>query len=261
MNENEKYRQAPEAERSGRYDRQLPLFGAAGQSRLANASVFIAGTGGLGSPVATYLAAAGVGRIILLDCDSVERTNLNRQFLHHEKDIGRLKAESGCSKLKSFNPEIDISAVCERLTRENAAALVGDCRIIVDALDNDETRRTLAEYAVATKKPYFHAAVSGYSGQFASFYPDEGPCYFCMFPESEEEEKRIFPIVGATAGIIGSMQANEIIKYITDAGTRHVGKLFVWDGLSGTLDRIETERAGDCPFCHGNGNENREEKI
>lgn len=235
----------------GRYDRQLPIFGAAGQSRLAESSVFIAGAGGLGSPAATYLAAAGVGRIVLLDCDSVEVTNLNRQFLHHAADIGRKKAESGCDKLKSLNPEIGISAVCERMTRENVGDLVGSCRIIVDALDNNETRRILAEYAVRTKRPYFHAAVSGYLGQLASFYPEKGPCYFCVFSEPEEESKTIFPIIGATAGIIGSMQANEVIKYITGTGSSNAGKLFVWDGLAGTLDVIETERNGECPFCRG----------
>ncbi|MCL2550327.1 MAG: HesA/MoeB/ThiF family protein [Methanimicrococcus sp.] len=251
---------------SCRYDRQLPIFGEAGQRRLAEASVFIAGTGGLGSPVATYLAAAGVGRIVLLDCDSVEVTNLNRQFLHHASDIGRKKAVSGRDKLKSFNPEIDVSAVCEKMTRENVAELVGDCRIIADALDNDEARRILAEYAAVTKRPYFHAAVSGYAGQLASFYPEEGPCYFCVFSETEDEkelkdvketedEKKVtFPIVGATAGIIGSMQANAIIQYITDAGSRHTGKLFVWDGRTGVLDVIETERNDECPVCGRLGN-------
>ena len=262
---------------SGRYDRQLPLFGEVGQKKLAESSVFIAGAGGLGSPAATYLAAAGVGKIVLLDCDNVDITNLNRQFLHHTQDTGRKKAESGSDKLKSLNPEIDVSAVCEKLTRDNVGELAGGCGIIVDALDNNETRRILAEYAVATKRPYFHAAVSGFSGQLASFYPDEGPCYFCVFLETEEEikeegieeikeegieegieggngerieENKIpFPIVGATAGIIGSMQANEVIKYITGSGSRHTGKLFVWDGLAGTLDIIETERNGECPFC------------
>jgi len=251
MDQTSKWNFSSENGGSGRYDRQLPIFGEAGQRRLAETSVFIAGTGGLGSPVATYLAAVGVGRIVLMDCDRVEVTNLNRQFLHHTSDIGRKKAESGRDKLKSFNSEIEVAAVCEKLMRENVAELVGDCRIIVDALDNNETRRILAEYAITTKRPYFHAAVSGYSGQFASFYPEEGPCYFCVFSETEEEKNITFPIIGATAGIVGSMQANEIIKYITDTGSRHVGKLFIWDGLTDTLDMIETERNDKCPFCRG----------
>ena len=234
---------------SERYLRQLPLFGEAGQSKLATASVFIAGAGGLGSPVATYLAAAGVGRIVLLDCDMVEATNLNRQFLHHAADIGLEKAKSGTAKLSAFNPEIQISAVCERLTKENVIDLIGDCDIIVDALDNDETRRILAEFAVQNGLPYFHAAVSGFSGQFASFYPNEGPCYFCVFSADESKEKKPpFLIVGATAGIVGSMEAGEVIKYITGK-SKSVGKLFIWDGLNNSLNSIEVEKDEKCPVC------------
>ncbi len=249
---------------AGRYDRQLPLFGKEGQRKLTEASVFIAGAGGLGSPVATYLAAAGVGKIVLLDCDTVEKTNLNRQFLHHEADIGRQKADSGAEKLRSMNPEIQTESVCSLLTEENVEKLVGDCQMIVDALDNDRTRRILAAFAVRTKRPYFHAAVSGFRGQFASFYPDGGPCYFCAFPDTEDinnSEKLTFPIVGATAGIVGSMQANEIIKYITDAGKKHIGKLFIWDGLANTFDFIEIEKEAECEICRQNEkNEHEEEK-
>ncbi|WNY28656.1 Molybdopterin-synthase adenylyltransferase [Methanimicrococcus stummii] len=240
---------------AGRYDRQLPLFGREGQEKLANASVFIAGAGGLGSPVATYLAAAGVGKIVLLDCDTVEKTNLNRQFLHRDADVGRQKAESGAEKLKAMNPEIQVNSVCDLLTAENVENLIGGCQIIVDALDNDKTRRLLAAFAVRTGRPYFHAAVSGFRGQFASFYPKDGPCYFCAFPEAEDEnesnesEQPVFPIVGATAGIIGSMQANEIIKYITNAGKKQVGRLFIWDGLSNSFDVIEIEKDAECAVC------------
>ena len=234
---------------SERYLRQLPLFGEKGQSELAAASIFIAGAGGLSSPAATYLAAAGVGRIVLLDCDTVEATNLNRQFLHHTADIGREKAKSGADKLSAFNPEIQISIVCKRLTKENVANLVGDCDLIVDALDNDETRRILAEFAVQNGLPYFHAAVSGFSGQFASFYPNEGPCYFCVFSADESKEKKpVFPIVGATAGIVGSMEAGEVIKYITGKG-KSVGQLFIWDGLNNSLNSIDVEKDEKCPVC------------
>ena len=234
---------------SDRYLRQLPLFGEVGQSKLASVSVFIAGAGGLGSPLATYLAAAGVGRIVLLDCDTVDATNLNRQFLHHEADIGRKKAKSGADKLSAFNPNVQISAVCERLTKENIAALVGNCNLIVDALDNDETRCILAKFAVQKGLPYFHAAVSGFSGQFASFYPNEGPCYFCVFSEVEADNKKpAFPIVGAIAGIIGSMEAGEVIKYITGK-SKSVGKLFIWDGLNNSLNSIDIEKDENCPVC------------
>ncbi|MDL2261216.1 HesA/MoeB/ThiF family protein [Methanimicrococcus sp. OttesenSCG-928-J09] len=255
---------------AGRYERQLPLFGIEGQQKLAEASVFIAGTGGLGSPVATYLAAAGVGKIVLLDCDSVDVTNLNRQFLHRESDVGRKKAESGSEKLKEMNSEILVESVCGLLNEENVKEIIGDCQIIVDALDNDKTRRILAAFAKQTKRPYFHAAVSGFQGQFAAFYPEIGPCYFCAFPEDEddfeenentsetrnsEKKKPVFPIVGATAGIIGSMEANEIIKYITGAGKIQVGKLFIWDGLSCIFDVIDIESDENCSVC-GKNNKN-----
>ncbi|MDV0445645.1 Molybdopterin-synthase adenylyltransferase [Methanimicrococcus sp. At1] len=248
---------------SGRYARQLPLFGHLGQQKLADASVFIAGAGGLGSPAATYLAAAGVGKIVLLDCDTVDQTNLNRQFLHHESDVGRKKAESGADKLKAMNSEIQVDSICGLLTKENVEKLIGDCQIIVDALDNDQTRGLLAAFAVRTKRPYFHAAVSGFRGQLASFYPEDGPCYFCAFPEAESEayetnetnesKKPVFPIVGAAAGIIGSMQANEIIKYITGAGKNNAGKLFIWDGLTNCFSTIDVEKDPDCPVCGAGG--------
>jgi len=233
-----------------RYQRQLPLFGEDGQKKIGEASVFIAGAGGLGSPVATYLAAAGVGKIVLLDCDIVEETNLNRQFLHFSADIGRKKAESGADKLSKMNPEISVKAVCSQLTEENVEELVGDCRIIVDALDNNKTRRILAAFAVETNRPYFHAAVSGFGGHFASFYPNGDACYFCAFPEAEEEtEKSKFPIIGATAGIIGSMEANEVIKYITEDENKQTGKLFIWDGRTNSFNTIEIEKDENCPIC------------
>ena len=250
---------------SARYDRQKTLLGEEGQEKLSRASVFIAGAGGLGSPVATYLAAAGVGKIVLLDCDTVERTNLNRQFLHHEKDIGKEKAISGAEKLNSFNPEIQIMPVVARLEKENISELAGECQIIVDALDNNETRRLLAAYAFDSQKPYIHAAVSGFQGQLASFYPEAGPCFFCAFPESEEETKSDaknedtdFPIIGATAGIIGAMQANEVIKYIS-SGKKSIGKLFVWDGKNNFFDEIEIEKEKSCPICGRLENEKRKE--
>ena len=236
---------------SNRYKRQLPLFGEGGQQKLREASVFVAGTGGLGSPVSVYLAAAGVGKIVLLDDDVVEETNLNRQFLHFDTDIGRKKAESGADKLCRMNPEISVEAVCCRLTAENAEELVGDCQIIVDALDNDQTRRVLAAVAARTNRPYFHAAVSGFGGQIASFYPDVGPCYFCAFPEAEDEnstEKVLFPIVGATAGIIGSMEAGEVIKYIVGE-KKQTGKLFIWDGRQNSFMAMDLERDEGCPVC------------
>ncbi|WNY24938.1 HesA/MoeB/ThiF family protein [Methanolapillus millepedarum] len=238
-----------------RYSRQLPLFGESGQKALSKATVFVAGAGGLGSPVATYLAAAGVGKIILLDFDAVDETNLNRQFLHHEKDIGRQKAISGSEKLSSQNPYVTTLPVCEKLTPENVAELAEGAGIIVDALDNDETRRILAEFAYRNELPYFHAGVYGFSGQVAVFLPG-GPCFFCAFPAPENKDLSCkisktekFPISGSVCGVIGSLEANEVIKYITKKGELLSEKLLIWDGLSNSFDVIELEKDENCPVC------------
>ena len=239
---------------SERYVRQRPLLGEEGQRKLAQASVFIAGAGGLGSPVATYLAAAGVGHITLLDCDTVDETNLNRQFLHSSKDIGQKKAQSGADKLRALNPEIEITVKTEKLTADNVSDLAGGCQIIADALDNNETRRILARFAQETGRPIFHGAVSGWYGQFAAFVPDKeasGACYFCAFLEESEqknEQEAPFPIVGTTAGIVGSMQANAIVKHIIGIEIE-TGCLFIWDGMKQSLDKIEILKDENCPIC------------
>ncbi|MDV0446588.1 putative adenylyltransferase/sulfurtransferase MoeZ [Methanosarcinaceae archaeon Ag5] len=255
-----------------RYSRQMPLFGESGQKALSEACVFIAGAGGLGSPVATYLAAAGVGKIILLDFDAVDETNLNRQFLHHEKDIGRQKAVSGSEKLSSQNPHITVLPVCEKLTDKNVSELTGGAGIIVDALDNDETRRVLAKFAFNSRLPYFHAAVYGFSGQVSVFLPD-GPCFFCAFPADESNSScelpenvgktgtpakpEKFPISGTVCGVIGSLEANEVVKYITKKGELLSGKLLIWDGLTNSFDQIEFEKDDCCPVCGKCNGENK----
>jgi len=270
---------------SDRYFRQLPLIGKEGQKKLSDAKVFIAGAGGLGSPVATYLAAAGVGQIILADMDTVSPSNLNRQFLHRTADNGRLKALSGAEKLSALNPEIRIIPVTGKITQESVAEMTGDCRIIIDALDNTETRAVLAYHAYRNGLAYFHAGVSGFGGQISSILPgNENPCLFCLYPEmadhliadapasgkkddkesetgsetgseteseTEIEKPAPFPIMGATAGIIGSLEALEVIKYITGCGQVLCGKLLIWDGLSDTTDIIEYEKNDECPVCSG----------
>ena len=232
-----------------RYRRQMPLIGEEGQKKLSQASVFIAGVGGLGSPVAMYLAAAGVGHITLLDSDVVDETNLNRQFLHGSKDTGREKVKSAAEKLRLFNPNIVVTEKAKRLTADNVSDVVGDCQIIADALDNNETRQILARFAQETNRPIFHGAVSGWYGQFAAFLPKSGSCYFCAFPEDEKKiNAEPFPIIGTTAGVLGTIEANAIVKYI-------VGKpvecncLFVWDGITNSLDKIEILKDENCPVC------------
>lgn len=230
-----------------KYSRQILLFGEEGQEKLKKAKVLVAGAGGLGSPVSTYLAIAGVGTIILADFDSVDPSNLNRQFLHHEKDIGRLKIESAKEKLLSMNPDIEVETIAEMLTESNLETLVPECDIIVDALDNLETRHILNRLAIKRKIPLIHGAVTGYDGQVTTIVPGKTPCFYCIFPRISKKE--VFPILGATPGIIGSIQANEAIKFLTGQGKLLEGRLLFWSGLSGNFSEISLSKLNNCPVC------------
>lgn len=233
-----------------KYIRQIMLFGEEGQEKLRKAKVFVAGAGGLGSPVLTYLAIAGVGKIILADFDSVELSNLNRQFLHHEKDAGREKVKSAEEKLLSLNPEIEVVTIREKITEENADSIVPSCDLIIDALDNFDTRHVLNRLAVERKIPLIHGAVSGYRGQATTVVPGKTPCLYCIFPKSFRKE--VFPVLGTTPGIIGSIQANEAIKYLTGQGKLLEGRLLLWDGLTCSFSELNVNKAENCPVCGAN---------
>lgn len=230
-----------------KYSRQILLFGEEGQEKLKNAKVMVAGAGGLGSPVSTYLAIAGIGKIILADFDSVDPSNLNRQFLHHQKDIGRLKIESAKEKLLSMNPDIEVETIAEMLTESNLENLVPECDVIVDALDNLETRHMLNRLVVKRRIPLIHGAVTGYDGQVTTIVPGKTPCFYCIFPRISKKE--VFPVLGATAGIIGSIQANEVIKFLTGQGKLLEGRLLFWNGLSGNFSEISLSKLNNCPIC------------
>lgn len=230
-----------------KYIRQIMLFGEEGQEKLRKAKVFVAGAGGLGSPIATYLAIAGVGKIILADFDSVELSNLNRQFLHHERDTGKKKVKSAEEKLLSLNPEIEIETIREKITEENAGSVVPSCDLIIDALDNFDTRHVLNRLAVKRKIPLIHGAVSGYRGQATTVIPGKTPCLYCIFPKSFKKE--VFPVLGTTPGIIGSIQANEAIKYLTGQGKLLEGRLLLWDGFSCSFSELSVNKAENCPVC------------
>ncbi|AKB52739.1 Dinucleotide-utilizing enzymes involved in molybdopterin and thiamine biosynthesis family 2 [Methanosarcina barkeri str. Wiesmoor] len=230
-----------------KYSRQILLFGEEGQEKLKKAKVLVAGAGGLGSPVSTYLAIAGVGKIILADFDSVDPSNLNRQFLHHQKDIGRLKIESAKEKLLSMNPDIEVETIAEMLTESNLEALVPECDVIVDALDNLETRHMLNKLAIKRRIPLIHGAVTGYDGQVTTIVPGKTPCFYCIFPRISKKE--VFPVLGATPGIIGSIQANEVIKFLTGQGKLLEGRLLFWNGLSGNFSEISLSKLNNCPVC------------
>ncbi len=234
-------------EEQKRYARQILLSGEEGQERLKAASVLVAGAGGLGTVISLYLAAAGVGRLRIIDCDIVESSNLNRQILHWSRDVGRPKTASVKEKLAALNPLIRIEAEQSRITEENMGALAQGCNLIVDAMDNFPTRYLLNRTAVDRGIPFIHGAVRGFFGQTTTVIPGKGPCLRCLFPVSPPPE--VFPIVGATCGVIGSIEAAEAIKLLTGQGEPLMGRIFIWDGLAGNADSIIVERNPACPDC------------
>jgi len=232
-----------------RYQRQMMLFGEEGQERLKKAHIFIAGAGGLGSPVSIYLAVAGVGTITLVDMDVVDLTNLNRQILHVDQDIGKKKTASAEEKLRKFNPDITINAIDVKIEKSNAAKLVGKADGIVDAMDNYPTRYLLNDVAIAKEIPLFHGGISGFYGQATTIIPGTTPCLKCIFPKAPPKE--VFPVVGVTPGIIGTIQANEVIKYLIGSGELLTGRLFIWDGMQAHAEEICVERNPTCKACSG----------
>jgi adenylyltransferase/sulfurtransferase len=232
-----------------RYKRQMLLFGDEGQERLKKAHIFIAGAGGLGSPVSLYLAVAGVGTITIVDMDVVDQSNLNRQILHSDRDIGRKKTVSAEEKLTTINPDITVHAIDVRIDESNATALVGKADGIVDAMDNYPIRYLLNDVAVKKNIPLFHGAIRGFYGQATTIIPGKTPCLKCIFPKAPPKE--VFPVVGVTPGVIGTVQATEVIKYILKSGDLLTNRIFIWDGLAGRADEIYAERIPCCPVCGG----------
>jgi molybdopterin-synthase adenylyltransferase len=237
-----------ESERN-RYHRQMifPGWGEEAQQRVKNAKVFVAGAGGLGSPLSIYLAVAGVGTIRIADCGTLEFSNLNRQILHDESRIHNNKALSARKTLVRLNPEIQVEAVTEEINDTNADAVIGQVDLIVDCLDNFETRQILNTYAVKTRTPMIHAGVYGMRGQITFIKPPETPCLWCM--HSGALPKTLFPIVGATAGVIGCLEALEALKYLSGVGTNLMGRMLIWDGLTMEFMDLPQKKIPDCPVC------------
>jgi adenylyltransferase/sulfurtransferase len=232
-----------------RYKRQLMLFGDEGQERLKKAHIFVAGAGGLGSPVSLYLAVAGVGMITIVDMDAVDQSNLNRQILHFDRDIGRKKAASAEEKLREINPDITVHAIDMKIEETNAANLVGKADGIVDAMDNYPTRYLLNDVAIAKKIPLFHGGIQGFYGQATTIIPGTTPCLKCIFPKAPPKE--VFPVIGVTPGFIGMVQANEVIKYLVGSGELLTNRLFLWDGMQTHAEEICVERNPACEACGG----------
>ena len=232
-----------------RYNRQMLIdgWGEKGQTKLKSSKVFIAGAGGLGSPVSIYLAVAGVGEISLCDADTLELSNLNRQILHPDARVGELKAVSAGKTLGALNPSINIRTCSDYLDESNIERIVGDPDIVVDCLDNFETRYLLNTYCIRNRIPFVHGAIHGMMGQLTFLAPPETPCLRCIIPESPPKE--IFPVVGVTPGVIGCIQAMEVLKSLTGVGTTLKCRLLFFDGNDMSFSSFNVKRTPSCPDC------------
>ena len=242
-----------------RYSRHLliPEVGEGGQQRLLQTSILLIGAGGLGSPSALYLAAAGVGRIGIVDDDVVDASNLQRQVLHSTAGLGERKARSARKALAALNPDVEVVTYEERLTSQNAdRILTGGWDLIVDGADNFPTRYLLNDASVWHDIPVVHGSIFRFEGQVTVFKPHEGPCYRCLFPQPPPPE--LAPscaeggVLGVLPGVIGSLQANEALKLALGIGEPAIGRLLLFDALGAKLDEVRVRRDPDCPVCGDN---------
>jgi molybdopterin/thiamine biosynthesis adenylyltransferase len=236
-------------EESERYHRQMimPAWGAEAQKALKRSCVFIAGAGGLGSPVAFYLAAAGVGTLRICDRGEVELSNLNRQILYGMDQIGMNKALSAVETLKAVNPLVRIIPLTDAITAENVESLIGEAVLMIDCLDNFQTRYILNQHAVKTGLPLVHAGVNGFCGQVAFIHPPHTACLACLVAEAPPAETP--PILGATAGAVGCLEALEALKYLTGTGELLKGRLLFFDGEAMEVQEVRFDRDPECPVC------------
>ena len=238
-----------EAEKQ-RYARQLIIknWGEATQEKLKQSTMAIIGIGGLGSPVSLYAAAAGVGTIKIIDDDVVDLSNLNRQIIHFTPDISKKKVESAHAKLTALNPDIKIEPLSIKLTKDNIQSVIKGCNIVLDCLDNFQTRFLLNETCVKLGIPSVHAAVYAFEGRVLTIIPHKGPCLQCFYPK-EPKVLKPFPVVGAAVGITASIEITEAIKVLTGIGTPLVGRLLIIDGENMKFDIIEIKQDPQCPVC------------
>jgi sulfur-carrier protein adenylyltransferase/sulfurtransferase len=241
-----------------RYSRHLliPEVGLEGQRKLKNSSALIIGTGGLGSPVSLYLAAAGIGRIGLVDYDVVDSSNLQRQVIHGTSTVGKLKVESARAKLLDLNPDIQVDVYNEPYTSENALRIAQDYDIILDGTDNFPTRYLTNDVAVFLGKPNVYASIYRFDGQVSVFYAKEGPCYRCLFPEPPPPG--LVPscaeggVLGVLPGTIGTIQATEALKVLLGIGEPLIGKLLLYNALDMSFDFVKLKKNPKCRVCGPN---------
>ena len=239
-----------------RYARHLvlPEIGEGGQQKLLASTALVIGAGGLGSAALGHLAAAGVGKLVIVEYDRVELSNLQRQLLFETADIGRPKADAARDRLEEINPDCQIEVVAEKLTEKNARALVKNADVILDGSDNFETRFAIAAACAAERKPLVSAAISGFSAQLSTFKPYLGgthPCYRCLVPEMPDRAKTCAQegIIGPLAGVMGSLKALEAIKELLGIGASLSGQLLILDALSMDIRKVALARDTQCDYC------------
>jgi len=242
------------AEERDRYRRHLSLseIGAPGQEKLKAARVLVVGAGGLGSPAALYLAAAGIGTLGLLDCDRVEVSNLQRQVLFDTAALGRPKAEAGRDRLAALNPDIRILAHALELTAANARAVIAGYDLVLDGSDRLSTRYLVNDACVLAGKPLVSAAIHRFEGQLLTYIPGRGPCYRCLFAAAADgvvANCAEAGVLGVLPGVLGTLQATEAIKLITGIGTPLSGRLLTYDALEMRFQEFKVERRPDCAVC------------
>jgi molybdopterin/thiamine biosynthesis adenylyltransferase/rhodanese-related sulfurtransferase len=246
------------AEQRNRYSRHtlLPEVGVEGQLKMLNAKVLLVGAGGLGAPAALYLAAAGIGTLGLVDDDEVDESNLQRQVIHNTERIGQPKTESARKTIEALNPDVEVVEHRTRLDASNIIELISDYDVIVDGADNFPTRYLLNDASVRLRKPVVSASILAFDGQVSTFVPYEGPCYRCLYPTPPPAE--LAPscgaagVLGVMAGVMGLLQANEVIKLVIGIGEPLIGRLLLYDSLGTRFTELKVRRDPDCPICGDN---------
>jgi len=238
-----------------RYSRHilLPEVGGAGQRALLKAKVLLIGAGGLGSPVGLYLAAAGVGKLGVVDSDNVELSNLQRQVLHSTADLGRPKCLSAKETMEALNPDVEVVPHHVRLTAQNALHIISDYDVVADGSDNFATRFLVNDACVMAAKALSHAGILRFEGQLTTILPGRGPCYRCLYPEPPPPGMvpscQEVGILGATAGVVGLLQATEVLKLILGIGEPLAGRLLLFNALEMTFKEVRIARDPGCPVC------------
>jgi molybdopterin/thiamine biosynthesis adenylyltransferase/rhodanese-related sulfurtransferase len=255
------------AEQRERYSRHtmLPEVGIEGQIKLLNSKVLLIGAGGLGAPSALYLAAAGVGTLGLVDDDAVDESNLQRQVIHNTERVGEPKTESARKTIEALNPDVEVVEHRVRLDATNVIDIIKDYDVIVDGADNFPTRYLLNDASVRLRKPVVSASILAFDGQISTFVPFEGPCYRCLYPTPPPVE--LAPscgeagVLGVMAGVLGLLQANEVIKLVAGIGEPLIGRLLLYDSLGTRFTELKVRRDPNCPICGPNAEEIPESEM